>query len=152
MVIACQKFCLFIKICNFEVTKSSNYVLDQHISFVLLVAIINKLFYEVSLQKPIFVLCIDFPIVCHLLLFIDLWRRNWDHRAICHLSGYFNPPSMNATTLILVFALLGFSYLLNRSFRRRFSQTHLFRVFVSMVSYVLIALAVMILLTWNSFY
>lgn len=50
------------------------------------------------------------------------------------------------------FALLGFSYLLYRSFRRRFSQTPLFRVFVSMVSYVLIALAVMILLTWHSFY
>ncbi|MFL2595020.1 MAG: hypothetical protein ACJ0PV_05580 [Flavobacteriaceae bacterium] len=59
---------------------------------------------------------------------------------------------MNTTTLILVFALLGFSYLLYRSFRRRFSQTPLFRVFVSMVSYVLIALAVMILLTWHSFY
>ena len=59
---------------------------------------------------------------------------------------------MNATTLILIFALLGFSYLLYRSFRRSFSQTPLFRVFVSMVSYVLIVLAVMILLTWHSFY
>ena len=44
------------------------------------------------------------------------------------------------------------SYLLYRSFKRRFSQTPLFRVFVSMVSYVLIALAIMVLLTWHSFY
>ena len=59
---------------------------------------------------------------------------------------------MNATTWILVFALLGFSYLLYRSYKRHFSQTPLFRVFVSMVSYVLIALAIMMLLTWHSFY
>jgi hypothetical protein len=59
---------------------------------------------------------------------------------------------MNNTTLILVFALLGCSYLLYRSFKRRFSKTPLFRVFVSMVSYVLIALAVMIVLTWQSYY
>lgn len=55
---------------------------------------------------------------------------------------------MNATTWILVFALLEFTYLLYRSFKQRFSQqTPLFRVFVSMVSYVLIALAIMVLLT-----
>ena len=59
---------------------------------------------------------------------------------------------MNATTWILVFALLEITYLLYRSFKRRFSQTPLFRVFVSMVSYVLIALAIMVLLTWHSFY
>jgi len=59
---------------------------------------------------------------------------------------------MNATTLIMVFALLEFTYLLYRSFKRHYSQTPLFRVFVSMVSYVLIALAIMILLTWHSFY
>lgn len=59
---------------------------------------------------------------------------------------------MNNTTWILVFVLLEFSYLLYRSFKRRFSQTPLFRVFVSMVSYVLIALVIMMLLTWHSFY
>ena len=59
---------------------------------------------------------------------------------------------MNATTWILVFALLEITYLLYRSFQRRFSQTPLFRVFVSIVSYVLIALAIMVLLTWHSFY
>ena len=59
---------------------------------------------------------------------------------------------MNATTWILVFALLEITYLLYRYFKRRFSQTPLFRVFVSIVSYVLIALAIMVLLTWHSFY
>ena len=59
---------------------------------------------------------------------------------------------MNATTWILVFALLEITYLLYRSSKRRFSQTPLFRVFVSIVSYVLIALAIMVLLTWHSFY
>ena len=59
---------------------------------------------------------------------------------------------MNATTWILVFALLEITYLLYRSIKQRFSQTTLFRVFMSMVSYVLIALAIMVLLTWHSFY
>lgn len=59
---------------------------------------------------------------------------------------------MNFTVWILIFALLEISYLLYRSFKRRFSQTPLFRVFVSMVSYFLIALAIMVLLTWHSFY
>ena|GEM_PF-3026470 len=59
---------------------------------------------------------------------------------------------MNTTTWILVFALLEIAYLLYRSLKQRFSQTPLFRVFVSMVSYVLIALAIMVLLTWHSFY
>ena len=59
---------------------------------------------------------------------------------------------MNFTVWILIFALLEISYLQYRSFNRRFSQTPLFRVFVSMVSYVLIALAIMVLLTWHSFY
>lgn len=59
---------------------------------------------------------------------------------------------MNATTWILVFASLRFTYLIYRSFKQRFSQTPLFRVFVSMVSYVLIALAIMVLLSWHSFY
>ncbi|MCH1472140.1 MAG: hypothetical protein L7T85_06185 [Flavobacteriaceae bacterium] len=50
------------------------------------------------------------------------------------------------------FRLVEFTYLLYRSFKRYYSQTPLFRVFVCMVSYVLIALAIMILLTWHSFY
>ncbi|MGB2245849.1 MAG: hypothetical protein ACPH63_07895 [Flavobacteriaceae bacterium] len=59
---------------------------------------------------------------------------------------------MNNTTWISVIAMLGVAYLLYRWFKRQFSQTPLFRVFVSMVSYVLIALVIMMLLTWHSFY
>lgn len=54
---------------------------------------------------------------------------------------------MNNTTWISVIAMLGVAYLLYRWFKRQFSQTLLFRVFVSMVSYVLIALVIMMLLT-----
>ena len=59
---------------------------------------------------------------------------------------------MNITIWISVIALLGVAYLLYRWFKRHLSQTPLFSVFVSMVSYVLIALAIMVLLTWHSFY
>jgi hypothetical protein len=37
-------------------------------------------------------------------------------------------------------------------FKKHFSKTPLFRIFVSMVAYVIIALMIMMLLTWPSFY
>ena len=56
------------------------------------------------------------------------------------------------TTWLLIIGLLFTAYFLYYYFKKHFSQNPLFRVFVSMVSYVLIALVIMMLLTWPSFY
>ncbi len=53
---------------------------------------------------------------------------------------------------LLVAVLIVTAYILHSYFKKRFSKTPLFRVFVSMVAYVIIALLIMMLLTWPSFY
>jgi len=53
---------------------------------------------------------------------------------------------------LLVAVLIVTAYILHSYFKKHFSKTPLFRVFVSMVAYVLIALLIMMLLTWPSFY
>ena len=53
---------------------------------------------------------------------------------------------------LFVAVLIVTAYLLHSYFNKHFSKTPLFRVLVSMVAYVLIALLIMMLLTWPSFY
>lgn len=53
---------------------------------------------------------------------------------------------------LLVAVLIVTAYILHSYFKKHFSKTPLFRVFVSMVAYVIIALLIMMLLTWPSFY